>query len=141
MRIKEVVIGRQHVSCHAKSLESCLTLRDTMDCSPPGSSIHGLLQERMLECLPVPSFSGSSWPKDQTQVSWGSYIAGIFFTTKPPGKTILLSKNVSISSNFMTVVLKWPYLSSYLSSNQYMTWQADFIINFYQRFPERGRIL
>ena len=35
---------------HAKSLQSCLTLCDLMDCSPPGSSVHGILQERTLEC-------------------------------------------------------------------------------------------
>ena len=33
----------------AKSLQSCLTLRDPMDCSPPGSSIHGIFQARALE--------------------------------------------------------------------------------------------
>ena len=33
----------------AKSLQSCLTLRDPMDCSPPGFSVHGILQARVLE--------------------------------------------------------------------------------------------
>ena len=33
----------------AKSLQSCLTLSDSMDCSPPGSSIHGIFQARVLE--------------------------------------------------------------------------------------------
>ena len=33
----------------AKSLQSCLTLCDPMDCSPPGSSVHGILQARVLE--------------------------------------------------------------------------------------------
>ena len=38
------------VACvHAKSLRSCLTLCDPMDCSPPGSSVHGILQARILE--------------------------------------------------------------------------------------------
>ena len=40
---------------HAKSLQSCLTLRDNMDCSLPGSSVHGILQARILECAAVPS--------------------------------------------------------------------------------------
>ena len=35
---------------HAKSLQSCPALCDLMDCSPPGSSVHGILQERTLEC-------------------------------------------------------------------------------------------
>ena len=37
---------------HAKSLQSCPTLCDPMDCSPPGSSAHGILQARILECPP-----------------------------------------------------------------------------------------
>ena len=36
----------------AKLLQSCLTLCDPMDCSPPGSSVHGILQARILEWLP-----------------------------------------------------------------------------------------
>ena len=54
-----------------------------MDCSPPGSSVHGILQSRILEWVAMSSSRGSSQPKDQTQVSC---IAGRFFTTEPPGK-------------------------------------------------------
>ena len=52
----------------AKSLQSCLTLCDPMDCSPPGSSVYGILQARILECIGVAiSFSRqSSPPRDQT---------------------------------------------------------------------------
>ena len=42
--------------------QSCLTLWDSMDCSPPGSSIHGILQARILEWLAIPSSRGSSPP-------------------------------------------------------------------------------
>ena len=49
--------------------QSCLTLCDPMDCSPPGSSVHGILQARILECVAMPSSRGSSQPRDQTQVS------------------------------------------------------------------------
>ena len=41
----------------AKSLQSCLTLCDPTDCSPPGSSVHGIFQARALEWVPVPSLS------------------------------------------------------------------------------------
>ena len=44
----------------AKSLQSCLTLCDHMDCSPPGSSVHGILQARMLEWIAMPSARGFS---------------------------------------------------------------------------------
>ena len=48
-----------------------------MDCSPPGSSVHGILQARVLESVAISFSRGSSWPRDQTQVSC---VAGRFFT-------------------------------------------------------------
>ena len=42
----------------AKSLQSCLTLRDPMDCSPPGSSIHGIFQARVLEWVASAFYEG-----------------------------------------------------------------------------------
>ena len=56
--------------------QSCLTLCDPMDCSPPGSSVHGILQARILEWFAMPSSRGSSQPRDRTQVS---HIADGFF--------------------------------------------------------------
>ena len=44
-----------------KLIQSCLTLRDTVDCSPAGSSVHGILQARILEWVVMPSSGGSSW--------------------------------------------------------------------------------
>ena len=54
-----------------------LTLCDPMDCSPPGSSVHGILQGRIPEWVTIPFSRGSSQPRDQIQVS---YIAGGLFT-------------------------------------------------------------
>ena len=51
-----------------KSLQSCLTLCDPMDCSPPGSSVHGILQVKILEWVAMSSSRGSSPPRDWTQV-------------------------------------------------------------------------
>ena len=48
-----------------------------MDCSPPSSSVHGILQARILEWVVIPFSRGSSQPRDRTQVS---SIAGRFFT-------------------------------------------------------------
>ena len=48
---------------------SCLTLCDPVDCSPPGSSVHGVLQARILEWVAIPFSRGSSQPRDQTLVS------------------------------------------------------------------------
>ena len=47
-----------------KSLQSCPTLCDPMDRSPPGSSVHGILQVRILEWVAMPSSKGSSWLTD-----------------------------------------------------------------------------
>ena len=47
----------------------CLHLCNSMDCSPPGSSVHGILQERILEWAVFPLSRGSSQPRDRTQVS------------------------------------------------------------------------
>ena len=55
----------------------CLTLCNPMDYSLPGSSVHGVLQARILEWLAVPFSKGSSQPRDQTLVSC---TAGRFFT-------------------------------------------------------------
>ena len=55
----------------------CLTLCNPTDYSPPGSSVHGILQARILEWVAIPFFRGSSRPKDQT---WLSCIASGFFT-------------------------------------------------------------
>ena len=56
--------------------QSCLTLCDPMDCSPPASSVHGILQARILEWFAISFSRGSSWPRIQT---WVSCIAGRFF--------------------------------------------------------------
>ena len=60
-----------------KVAQLCPTLCDPMDCSLPGSSVHGIPQARLLEWVAVPFSRGSSQPRDQTQVSC---IAGGFFT-------------------------------------------------------------
>ena len=67
---------------------SCPTLCDPMDCSPPGSSVHGISQAMenglpLLEWVAISFFRGSSSPKDQTHISC---TAGRFFTTGSPGK-------------------------------------------------------
>ena len=67
---------------------SCLTLCYPMDCSPLGSSVHGILQARILEFVAISYSRGSSRPRDQIQVSCISCIAGRFCTTEPPGKTL-----------------------------------------------------
>ena len=57
--------------------QSYPTLWDPVDCSLPGSSVHGILQAEILEWVTISFSTGSSWPRDQT---WVSCIAGRFFT-------------------------------------------------------------
>ena len=57
--------------------QSYPTFWDPLDCSLPGSSVHGILQARMLECLGISFSRGSSWSRDQTQTSC---TVGRFFT-------------------------------------------------------------
>ena len=56
----------------AKLLQSRLTLCDLTDCSPPGSSVRGSLQARILEWVATLSYRGSSQPRDRTLVSYVS---------------------------------------------------------------------
>ena len=76
---------------YAKTLQSCLTLLNLRDCSPSGSSVHGILQARILEWVTMPSSKGFSQPRDQTQVS---HIAADSLPSVPPGKP----KNTGVSS-------------------------------------------
>ena len=64
--------------CCCLVTQSCPTLCNPMGCSPPGSSVHGILQARILGCVAMPSSRGSSEPREGTQVS---HSAGGFFTT------------------------------------------------------------
>ena len=60
-----------------QSLQLCQTLCDAKHCSPPSSSVCGILQARIVEWVTMPSSRGSSWPRDGTHVSCN---AGGFFT-------------------------------------------------------------
>ena len=58
----------------AKLLQSCLTLCNPLGHSPPDSSVHGILQARILEWVAMPSSRGSAHPSDQTHISYVSCI-------------------------------------------------------------------
>ena len=83
------VVVRQHWRCHQDIIfwwkeserevaQSCSTLCDPMDCSLPGSSVHGIFQARVLEWVAISFSRWSSWPRDWT---WVSRIVGRCFTT------------------------------------------------------------
>ena len=63
--------------------QSCQTLCDPMDCSPPGSSICGILQARILEWVAISFSRGSSRPRDRT---WSPALQANSLASEPPGK-------------------------------------------------------
>ena len=74
-----------YAAAAAKSLQSCPTLGNPIDGSPPGSPIPGILQARTLEWVTMPFSRGSSQLRDGTHIV-SPTLAGGFFTTAPLGK-------------------------------------------------------
>ena len=84
LRITEINTGLYSVC--AKSLQSCLTLYDTVDYSPPGFSVHGILQRGVLECIAMPTFRRASQHRIQPDsLMICAWQAG-FLPLVPPGK-------------------------------------------------------
>jgi len=65
----------------ANSLQSCSTLCDPMDCSPPGSSVHGILQARILEWAAISSCKRIFLTQGLNAILMSPALAGKFFTT------------------------------------------------------------
>ena len=94
----------KNMCMHAKLLQSCPTLYNTMDCSPLCSSVHGILQARILEWGSMPSSRGSSWPRDPNGVSCVSWQTGslpLVPLGKPQLRTWSLLKYFSICIYFI----------------------------------------
>ena len=87
--------------------QSCPTLRDPVDGSPSGSSVHGILQARILKWVAIPfSWEGvSSWPGDRTQVSC---IAGRFFTIWASQENRWTSSDLSCDGETQAPIRTWP---------------------------------
>ena len=71
--LKITIYAFNEILSESEVTQSCLTLCDPVDCSLPGSSVHGVLQARILECVAISLSRGSFQPRDRTQVS---HIAG-----------------------------------------------------------------
>ena len=71
------------------SLQLCLTLCNTMNCSPPGSSVHGILQARILAWVATPSPRGSSLNRDWTPSPVSPALAVDSLPLAPPGKPLM----------------------------------------------------
>ena len=69
-----IILSGFPLCMHAKLFQSCPALYNTMDCSPSGSSVHGIFQARILEWFAMSSSRGSSWARNWTYVSHASCI-------------------------------------------------------------------
>ena len=82
--------------CACSVTELCLTLCEPMDCSPPGSSLPGIFQARILEWVAISFSKGSSQPRNWTQVSCiGSQILSHWATREPQYRCKNPQQNIS----------------------------------------------
>ena len=93
--------------------QSCLTLCDPMDCSPPGFCVLGILQARIPEWIAMPFSRGSSPPRDQTLISC---IVGRFFTIWATVKSKLTRMPMFISRRYLQLFQKFPLPGGYQSN-------------------------
>ena len=76
--------------------QSCMTLCDPMDCSLPGSSVHGIFQARIPEWVVISFSRGSSEIRDRTRVSC---TGGRFFTIRATGEDPYLRNRITDIEN------------------------------------------
>ena len=103
---------------------SCLALRDPMDCSPSGSSDHGILQARILEWVAISASRASSPPR------WILYHCTTWESSTPP---VLMTENVSKHWSFLLLVVKLfksGGSSCFLSSQKASRYSLQYILSF-----------
>ena len=122
---------------------SCLTLCYPMECSPPGSSAHGILQARILARGAIPFSRGSSQPRNQTHISWSPALAGGFFTTSTSwrcyeteassrahlgGSACSLSHSLSARIALSSLTVGMTNLSTAIQENILHSWVKSFVL-------------
>ena len=104
------------ICCCCLVTKSCPALWDSVDCSPPGSSVHGISQVRILECIAISFSKGSSWPGDQTRLSCtGRRILYHWATREAPWS---LTKRAQLSSLSSPHHMRMPWESSWLQARK-----------------------
>ena len=107
--------------------QSCPILCSSMDCSLPGSSVHGTFQARVLEWVAISFSRGSSQPRDRTQVSG---IAGRCFTVGATRET--LQKETGFTFNqraYHQIFSEWTS-SSFMFPEPWASWQHSLNLSF-----------
>ena len=112
----------------------CLTLCDSMNCSPAGFSVRGISQARILELVAISSSGGSSPPRDRTHISHVSCVTGRFFTTwatqvQSLGRELRsLFRTAHCSSSKIIMTLNFQYFQRKKASLFWMWEIANFIL-------------
>ena len=78
-----------------RKAQLCPTLCDTLDCSPPSSSVHGILQARILKLVTISFSRDLPDPGIETTSPASPAVANGFFTTKPPGQSLCITEQVN----------------------------------------------
>ena len=106
--------------------QSSRTLWYPVDCSPPGSSVNGIVQARILKWIAIPFSRWSSRSKDQTR---GSSIAGRFFTVWATGKILRFSPKIYLGLNKIKLFLVSLYINVLSLKNTYICLMLVFLQN------------
>ena len=93
-------------------------LSDTMDCSPPGSSVQGISQARILKRIAISSSRGLSDPGIELMSPASPALIGGFLTTEPPGKLIYKAHIPTWEATTYKIDSQWEMLYDLGSSNQ-----------------------
>ena len=119
--------------------QSCPTLCDPVDCSPPGSSVHRILQARILEWVAISFSRGSSWPRDWTRVSrtgggffnlWATREALINTLTYMFEQHFSLYLTCLLQIQFLSELQLWYFFFQYRSMKGKFRFHPVFISNF-----------
>ena len=124
--------------------QSCLTLCDPMDCSPPFSSVHGIFQTRILKWVAISFSRASFWPRHQTHIS---FIAGRFSSTRASWEDPILSHyGIKIKINIhefllLEIFLVYnPTVLPFISTHVVLFLQI-FYVKFISKFKEKQNII
>ena len=137
--LEDKIILRKNSLCVCpKSLQSCMAFCSPMDCSPPGSSVHGILHTRALGWVAMPSSRGSSQPRD-----WTPYLLCLLhwqagsLPRVSPGKPF--KKNSLVQWNAPTLVCLYSSSIPVLGQGnvKYYWWVAEGSVWF---LPERDKL-
>ena len=94
---KSLLFGRKAMTNLGLCAQSCLTLCHRMDCTQPGSSVHGIFQARIPEWVAISFFRESSGPRDRTHISCLLHCQANSLRAKPLGKPRQCNKNRDIT--------------------------------------------